>query len=274
MTPTRNNLGKSHENGSIESPHGHLKRRLEQALLLRKSYDFESVEQYQSFVEAVVYRHNKMHQARLEEERHHLNDLPDRRTIDFTEATCRVTTSSTITVQKILYSVPSRLIGHQLHIHIYDNQLRCYLGKDHVLDLPRVIGKPDQKRRCINYRHLIGSLSRKPQAFRYSILRDDILPDSTYKKIWKYLDKLCSNRQACKIMVGILKIAADYNCEEKLGELVLGLLMRGKVPCIGTLQKLYQPEPASLFPAISVNQHSLKGYDHLLSSFAQEVGHA
>ena len=28
MTPTRNNAGLSHENGSIESAHGHLKRAL------------------------------------------------------------------------------------------------------------------------------------------------------------------------------------------------------------------------------------------------------
>ena len=35
MTPSRNNTGVAHENGSIESAHGHLKRVLEDALLLR-----------------------------------------------------------------------------------------------------------------------------------------------------------------------------------------------------------------------------------------------
>jgi hypothetical protein len=35
MTATRNNPGLAHENGSIESHHGHLKRAIEQALLLR-----------------------------------------------------------------------------------------------------------------------------------------------------------------------------------------------------------------------------------------------
>jgi hypothetical protein len=38
MTPTRNNPGVPHENGSIESSHGHLKKALEDALLLRVSY--------------------------------------------------------------------------------------------------------------------------------------------------------------------------------------------------------------------------------------------
>jgi hypothetical protein len=35
MTPTRNNPGVSHENGSIESSHGHLKKKLADALPLR-----------------------------------------------------------------------------------------------------------------------------------------------------------------------------------------------------------------------------------------------
>jgi hypothetical protein len=35
MTPSRNNPGVAHENGSIESSHGHLKKALEDALLLR-----------------------------------------------------------------------------------------------------------------------------------------------------------------------------------------------------------------------------------------------
>jgi hypothetical protein len=43
MRPSRNNPGVAHENGSIESPHGHLKRRIHQALLMRDSPDFGSV---------------------------------------------------------------------------------------------------------------------------------------------------------------------------------------------------------------------------------------
>jgi hypothetical protein len=40
MAPTRNNPGVAHENGSIESPHGHLKKVLTDELLLRGSRDF------------------------------------------------------------------------------------------------------------------------------------------------------------------------------------------------------------------------------------------
>jgi len=44
MEATRNNRGIAHENGSIESRHGHLKTRLEQALLLRSSHDFDELD--------------------------------------------------------------------------------------------------------------------------------------------------------------------------------------------------------------------------------------
>src|SRR5689334_2470017 len=50
MTPTRNNPGVAHENGSIESSHGHLKKALEDALLLRGSRDFDDLDAYRRFV--------------------------------------------------------------------------------------------------------------------------------------------------------------------------------------------------------------------------------
>ena len=53
MAPTRNNRGLAHENGSIESPHGHLKRAIEDALLLRGSRDFDTLEGYRRFVDEV-----------------------------------------------------------------------------------------------------------------------------------------------------------------------------------------------------------------------------
>ena len=275
MQATRNNRGKGHENGSVEAAHGHLKRRLEQALLLRGSYDFTSIEEYQNLINIVVQRHNHRHQPQLYLERPHLKKLPAQRTIDFSEATARVTTSSTISVKKVMYSVPSRLIGHQLKIHIYDDQLSCYLGSDHVLDLPRV--REGDKRipaRCINYRHLINSLVRKPGAFRYSILRDDMLPTATYKKIWKLIDQHCTPRHANKLMVGILKLAADHNCEQQLGEFVLSSLNEVKIPCLGMLQNKYQPCAKLLPPPVQVTQHSLQTYDHLLPSLTtMEASH-
>lgn len=41
MTSTRNNKGLVHENGFIESAHGHLKSAINDALLMRASADFD-----------------------------------------------------------------------------------------------------------------------------------------------------------------------------------------------------------------------------------------
>ena len=46
MTPPRNNPGVAHENGSIESAHGHLKNVLRDELLLRGSHEFADLAAY------------------------------------------------------------------------------------------------------------------------------------------------------------------------------------------------------------------------------------
>src|SRR5215468_295014 len=56
MTPTRNNPGIAHENGAIESAHGHLKKAIDDALLLRGSRDFDDLGNYRRFVDEVVGR--------------------------------------------------------------------------------------------------------------------------------------------------------------------------------------------------------------------------
>ena len=50
MEPSRNNAGIAHENGSIESAHGHLKKAVEDALLLRGSRDFDDLDAYRRIV--------------------------------------------------------------------------------------------------------------------------------------------------------------------------------------------------------------------------------
>ena len=68
MAPTRNNRGESHENGAVEGPHGHLKRALADALLLRGSRDFDTLGEYRAFVDEVG--------SSIDVERAVLNPLP------------------------------------------------------------------------------------------------------------------------------------------------------------------------------------------------------
>jgi len=105
MTPTRNNKGVAHENGSVESSHGHLKAIIKDALLMRISADFEDLPAYRRFVDEIVSRRNARHRPRIEVERAQLKTLPDRRTSDYEEVGVNVTSSGGFTLRKV--STPS-----------------------------------------------------------------------------------------------------------------------------------------------------------------------
>ena len=115
MTASRNNRGLAHENGSIEAPHGHLKRAIGDALLLRGSRDFADLTDYRAFIADVVSRHNARHRLRIDTERALLLPLPAQRTSDHEEERVCVTSSSGFALRKVYYSVPSRLIDAGVH---------------------------------------------------------------------------------------------------------------------------------------------------------------
>ena len=88
-----------------------------------------------------------------------MSSLPPRRTTDFVEEEARVTRCGTFTVRAILYSAPSRLIGHRLKVRLYSDRLDCYLSGALVLTLARGTRSPINGRgRVIDYRHFIDAL--------------------------------------------------------------------------------------------------------------------
>jgi len=268
MSATRNNRGVSHENGAVESPHGHIKHRIAQALLLRDSIDFPSLEDYRRWLEALVGRFNRRCGEALTIEREQLQTLPARRTTDFSEAVVPVTTSSTIDVKRVLYSVPARLIGEKLRLHIFDDRIEAFVGATRAITLPRVYAVKHERARCIDYRHLIKALARKPQAFRYSQLRDDLLPNATYRAIWQHIDAHLEARAACKRIVGILALAARAECEQALGAYLREQVAVGKIPTVHALEQRFEPaDTHGAVDALSGEQHPLSSYDSLLPSF-------
>ena len=268
MTATRNNRGVSHENGAVESPHGHLKRRMAQALLLRDSADFPTLQDYRQWLDALVVRFNRRCGEALAIERAQLQALPRRRTGDYSEQVVAVTTSATIEVKRVLYSVPARLIGERLRLHVFDDRIEAFVGATAAITLPRVYSVNHERARRIDYRHLIGALVRKPQAFRYSQLRQDLLPNATYRTIWQHLDRHLEARAACKRIVGILALAARAECEQALGAYLLERIAAGSVPTLTALESRFEGRDAVAQQADlrsqPSTQHALSSYDHLL----------
>lgn len=277
MKATRNNRGVSHENGSIESPHGHLKRRIKQAFLLRKSYDFSSVEDYQVWLNSIVAKHNKRRAKKIVTELPALQILPSLKAANYRVYSAKVSSSSTIKVTTSLYSVPSKLIGAYLQVHQYDSYLECYYGNQFVMKLERVFGSNGKRRaKNIDYRHVIDSLRKKPGAFYNYQHRNALFPNDVYRAIWRNLDESLLPIEAAKYMIGLLFISAKQDCEQALGQHVLSELTQGKRPKIKALEKQFGLIIETQTPVISIEQHQLHEYNHLIQdqSFTQEVAYA
>ncbi|BCD99512.1 IS21 family transposase [Marinagarivorans cellulosilyticus] len=270
MTPTRNNLGESHENGIVECANGSLKRRISQQLKLRGSHDFDSIESYQRFIDKIYERLNRRSHSRFQEEKPTLQGLPKQQTANYQTLSLKVTRSSTIEVRRVVYSVPSRLIGERVQVRLYHDKLAIYVGQQCAITLTRVYpGHKDARAKRIDYKHLIHSLAAKPQAFRYSQIRDDILPDDNYKQLWQYADEALESREACKWMVTVLRLACEYDAEKQLGEELLSEAKVGKFASIKTLQDRFFC-PSQVVPELQAKQHDLQSYDALLSSLNEQ----
>jgi len=265
MAGTRNNRGLSHENGSVESSHRYLKEAIEQALLLRGHRDFDDRTAYEGFVREAVMRRNRRNAAAFRIEREQLQDLPARRSTDFVEEEARVTRCGTFTVRAILYSAPSRLIGHRLKVRLYSDRLDCYLSGALVLTRARGTRSPNGRGRMLDYRHFIDALKRKPQAFKGLAFRDALFPREAYRRTWEQLDLQLTQRQACQTMVALLEMAARDGVEAVLAERLEELLVAGELPDVKGLREEFAPRKAEL-PQITVVIPPASIYDALLPS--------
>ena len=256
MAPTRNNAGIAHENGSIESAHGHLKRALEDALLL------PNLDAWRAFVDEIVGRRNANLAKRIALEKEALAPLPKGRTTDSEEKAIPVTSSGGFILRRVFYTVPSRLIGHRLRVRIFDDRLECFLGVTPVVTPRR--GRPvseSQGGHVVDYRHVIRALRRKPMALVY---RDQLFPRPAYRRLFETLREHGDGRRACKVTVELLALAHERACEAELAEAIAMDLDTGRLPDLAALRDRFRPEAASI-PRVAVKLASLDVYDELAS---------
>ncbi len=274
MTPTRNNRGIAHENGSIEGPHGHLKRHIVDALLMRGSADFDDLDSYRRFIGEIVSRGNARHARHIEIERAALQELPGRRTADHEDISVRVTSSGGFTLKRVFYTVPSNLIGHRLRARLFDDRLDIFVGGTALMTLPRGRAKACGKHgHVIDYRHVIHSLRRKPMALLGLVYRDQLFPQASYRQCFEALLEHLPERQAARNMVELLAMAHDRNCENELGGLLSTCLQAGQLPDMAALRAHFVRDPASL-PEVAVRLVPLTAYEALLDFEPNATGDA
>jgi hypothetical protein len=260
-SPTRNTRGVAHENGAVESPNGHLKERLDQALRLRGSRDFVNLADYRSFVVEVVAAANASRLLALAVERLALRPLPCHPGVTWNESLGTVSSFGLIRVLHCSYMVPSRLIRLRLVVRVYDDHLVFYASNDRVFDCPR---QHDPLRtRVVNYRLCISSLIQKPGAFARLVYRDELHPNTTFARTWERLRARLSEHAACRTYVRLMHLAHQHACEATLTIRLEQMITDDVLPDAEVLRlEFAQPAPSAM-PTLSFRTADPAGYDDL-----------
>jgi hypothetical protein len=252
---TRIEPRKSHQNGVVEKAHDVLKSALRQALIVRGSRDFSSVDAYTEFVGGIRDQLNHGRAtALLAEERQHLRPLPSTRLPEYSVYTAVVRAWSTIHFSNRTYSVPSRLIGSEVEIRQHPDVVEIWYRDKLTETMPRLRGEQHQR---IDYRHVIWSLVRKPGAFARYRYREELFPSLVFRRAYDALRQARGERADVEY-VRILHLAAS-TMQARVEEVLEQLLAGGERPDFVAVKALAAPEPSTL-PEVHIPSPDLAVY--------------
>jgi hypothetical protein len=269
------NLDSPHENGDCESLHGHLRRRINQHLLLRGGRDFRDGAELDAFLAGVFDAANARPAvaARLAEEMAVMRELPAAMLPDYQEIECTVSRESTIRVKNAVYSVPARLIGARVRVRVGERTVSVHHGGARLFEAERLRVTGATR---IDWRHMIGHLMRKPGAFARWRHREAMFPSPVFRACYDGLEAARGPDRADREYLRVLKLAAELGqepVETALEELFgappwrhpakgIGFAeVRGQLDCYEDLAAAARGRQRPLEP-------SLEEYDGLLATTA------
>ena len=190
--------------------------------------------------------------------------LPPAPVPEYVSYSARVLKWSTIRVDSRTYSVPSRLIGVMVDVRLYPDHVEVYYKGHLVESMERIRGKGKAR---IDYRHIIGSLVRKPGAFARYRFREQLYPTHTFRLAY---DAMCGwkGERADVDYVRILHLAATtMECEV---ERALRRLLESRVRFDYAVVKQLAAPASPEIPALELpGEVDLGVYDRLLTGGAR-----
>jgi hypothetical protein len=259
MEPRTTAVGAKEQNGDVEAGNGVLKRRLEQALLVRGGRDFEDVAAWQQFVDEVLRRSNGT-RGRVAEELSCMREINVSRLPEFEELSAVVSEWSTIRVKHNAYSVASRLIGHELRVHLYEDRVEAHLGNLCQLACERLKGRNGHR---IDYRDVIWSLVRKPGGFERYVYREEMFPSPVFRRAYDAIQTPHRGTPGDLEYLRILHLAAT-TMETDVERALVELLDAGDVVTCDQVKAILGAAPAPVVPAMAPLDVNLTDYDQLL----------
>jgi Mu transposase-like protein len=266
MEPRTTAVGAKEQNGDVEAGHRALKRRLEQALLVRGNRDFAGQDEYERFVADVTRKANGARGPRVAEEIEAMRPLVVERLPEYTELVVPVASTSTIRVKSCAYSVPSRLIGERVRVHLYEHRVEVYYANKLELGCDRLRGKAVR----LDYRHVIWSLVRKPGAFARYVYRDELFPTVTFRRAYDAIQAVRPGTKGDVEYLRILHLAAS-TIEADVEEALTALLASGAAVTADATKactRAAAADAAPAVPALEVAPVDLTVYDALLEAVA------
>jgi hypothetical protein len=265
MEPRTTAVGAKEQNGDVEAGHRALKRRLEQALLVRGTRDFAGQDEYECFVAGVTRKANGARGPRVAEEIEAMRPLVVERLPEYTELVVPVASTSTIRVKSCAYSLPSRLIGERVRVHLYEHRVEVYFGNKLELGCDRLRGKAVR----LDYRHVIWSMVRKPGAFARYVYREEMFPTVTFRRAYDAIQAARPGTKGDVEYLRILHLAAS-TIEADVEEALTALLSSGAAVTADATKACTRAAAgaAPAVPALQVAPVDLTVYDALLEAVA------
>ena len=240
---------------------------MDQALILRGSRDFHTADDYAQFVQEMVDRRNRLVRGKLEQEVAWLRPLPPAPMPEYANYQSKVRRWSTIQVAGRSYSVPSRLINKEVQIRRYADWVEVYYQGHLVERMARVHGDGESN---VNYRHVIGSLVRKPGAFARYRFREQLFPTMQFRLTYDALREWRGERADVEY-VRILHLAAQ-TMEATVDSALSLLLETGQPFDYAAVKDLAEPKPPAAPALVLSGQPDLKIYDSLLTGRLATAG--
>lgn len=263
IAPEKIQPRRANENGDVESSHRHIKSAIAQALLLRGSSDFATVDEYMTFVQQQVDFRNASRSQRLEEEKNAMAELKVNRLDTFTQIDVRVNRSSLIRVQGNVYSVHSRLIGEQVRVRILAESIEVWYAQAKIETLSRLRGRGKHH---VSYRHVIDWLIRKPGALENYRYRDDLFPTSRFRMAFDGLNAAHTPRIATAKYLEILELAAKENETAVDEALQKWLDDNGPLTVESIRQSVLNSTTSEPLRDVEIDVVNLSSFDELLSA--------
>ncbi len=99
------------------------------------------------------------------------------------------------------------------------------------------------------------------------IYRDALFPRAAYTRTWQALDEALPPKQACRVMVGLLDLAATGACEADLGNRLDAILDAGEMPDLAALKDVFSPKIPPVTD-VTIPAPNLAVYNELLTAGA------